>query len=103
MIPKIIHYCWFGKSPLPKLAKECIKSWQKYCPDFIIKEWNETNSPIHLFPFAEQALKAKKWAFVSDIIRLYALYTEGGIYMDMDVEVDWPITTFSKSSHIYWI
>lgn len=59
MIPKIIHYCWFGKSPLPKLAKECIQSWKKYCPDFVIKEWNETNSPIHLFPFAEQVLEAK--------------------------------------------
>lgn len=94
MIPKIIHYCWFGKSPLPKLAKECIKSWKKYCPDFTIKEWNEDNSPIHLFPFAEQALQAKKWAFVSDVIRLYALYTEGGIYMDMDVELIKPLYPF---------
>lgn len=94
MIPKIIHYCWFGKSPLPRLAKECIKSWQKYCPDFVIKEWNETNSPIHLFPFGEQALKAKKWAFVSDVIRLYALYTEGGIYMDTDVELIAPLYPF---------
>lgn len=94
MIPKIIHYCWFGKSPLPKLAKECIKSWKKYCPDFVIKEWNETNSPIHLFPFAKQALEAKKWAFVSDVIRLYALYTEGGIYMDTDVELIGPLYPF---------
>lgn len=94
MIPKIIHYCWFGKSPLPKLAKECIQSWKKYCPDFVIKEWNETNSPIHLFPFAEQALKDKKWAFVSDVIRLYALYTEGGIYMDTDVELMSPLYPF---------
>lgn len=94
MIPKIIHYCWFGKSPLPKLAKECIKSWKRYCPDFTIKEWNENNSPIHLFPFAEQALKASKWAFVSDVIRLYALYTEGGIYMDTDVELIGPLYPF---------
>ena len=71
MIPKIIHYCWFGKAPLPKLTKQCIRSWKKHCPDFEIKEWNETNSPLHLFPFAQQALEEKKWAFVADVIRLY--------------------------------
>ena len=87
MIPKIIHYCWYGGKPLPKLAKQCIASWRKHCPDYQIKEWNETNSPFHLFPFAEQALKEKKWAFVSDVIRLYALQTEGGIYMDTDIEL----------------
>ena len=99
MIPKIIHYCWFGKNPLPKLAQQCLESWKKQCPDFQIKEWNETNSPIHLFPFAEEALKAKKWAFVSDVIRLYALYTEGGIYMDTDVELIRPLTPFLKLSN----
>lgn len=94
MIPKIIHYCWFGGKPLPKLAKECIKSWKKYCPDFEIKEWNEKNSPLNLFPFVEDAVKAKKWAFVSDVIRLYALASEGGIYMDTDVELLKPLTPF---------
>ena len=94
MIPKIIHYCWFGKNPLPKLAKQCIESWKKQCPDYQIKEWNESNSPVHLFPFAEQALKAGKWAFVSDVIRLYALYTEGGVYMDTDVELIKPLDAF---------
>ncbi len=94
MIPKIIHYCWFGKAPLPKLTKQCIRSWKKHCPDFEIKEWNETNSPLHLFPFAQQALEEKKWAFVADVIRLYALYTEGGIYLDTDVELLKPLTPF---------
>lgn len=94
MIPKIIHYCWFGGAPLPKLAKQCIRSWKKHCPDFEIKEWNETNSPLPLFPFAQQALEEKKWAFVADVIRLYALYTEGGIYLDTDVELLKPLTPF---------
>lgn len=94
MIPKIIHYCWFGGKPLPELAKQCIRSWKKYCPDFEIKEWNESNSPLHLFPFVEEAVKAKKWAFVSDVIRLYALATEGGIYMDTDVELLKPLESF---------
>lgn len=94
MIPKIIHYCWFGKAPLPKLTKQCIRSWKKHCPDFEIKEWNETNSQLHLFPFAQQALEEKKWAFVADVIRLYALYTEGGIYLDTDVELLKPLTPF---------
>lgn len=94
MIPKIIHYCWYGGKPLPKLAKQCIASWKKFCPDYEIKEWNEENSPLHLFPFAEQAIKAGKWAFVSDVIRLYALQTEGGIYMDTDVELIKPLDIF---------
>lgn len=94
MIPKIIHYCWFGGAPLPKLAKQCIYSWRKYCPDFEIKEWNEANSPLDLFPFVEDAMKARKYAFVSDVIRLYALATEGGIYMDTDVELIKPLTPF---------
>lgn len=94
MIPKIIHYCWYGGRPLPKLAKQCIASWKKFCPDYEIKEWNENNSPLHLFPFAEQAIKAGKWAFVSDVIRLYILQTEGGIYMDTDVELTKPLDNF---------
>lgn len=94
MIPKTIHYCWFGKAPLPKLTKQCIRSWKKHCPDFEIKEWNESNSPLHLFPFAQKALEEKKWAFVADVIRLYALATEGGIYIDTDVELIKPLTPF---------
>lgn len=87
MIPPIIHYCWFGKSKMPQLAKECIESWKKHNPEFQIMEWNESNSPISQFPFAKQAFENQKWAFVSDVIRLWALKTYGGIYLDTDVEV----------------
>lgn len=85
MIPKIIHYCWFGKKPYPILMEQCLASWRKHCPDYEIKEWNEDNSPLHLYPFAQDAINAGKYAFASDVIRLYALYSEGGIYLDTDV------------------
>lgn len=87
MIPKIIHYCWFGKNPLPDTVRSYIETWKKYCPDYQIKEWNETNFDIHSLLYVEQAYNNKKWAFVSDVARLNALVTEGGIYMDTDVEV----------------
>lgn len=87
MIPKVIHYCWFGKKPLPELALKCIESWKKYCPDYEIKEWNEESFDINMYIYARQAYDAKKWAFVSDVARLYVLYQEGGIYMDTDVEL----------------
>lgn len=87
MIPKIIHYCWFGKKPLDKKTIKCIKSWKKYFPDYTIKEWNESNFDINMFQYTKDAYLSKKWAFVSDVARLYALYTEGGIYFDTDVEV----------------
>jgi hypothetical protein len=86
-IPKIIHYCWFGKKPLPKLAQKCIKSWQKYCPDYQIIRWDETNFDINSNLYIKQAYEAKKYAFVSDYVRLWALYNYGGIYMDTDVEL----------------
>lgn len=91
MIPKIIHYCWFGKKPYPILMEQCIASWRKHCPDYEIKEWNEENAPLHLYPFAQDAVNAGKYAFASDVIRLYALYSEGGIYMDTDVELLKPL------------
>lgn len=91
MIPKIIHYCWFGGNPLPKLAVDCIASWKKHLPDYIIVEWNESNFPIDDFIFAKQALEHKKFAFISDVCRLYALKKQGGIYMDTDVEVLKPL------------
>ena len=95
MIPKTIHYCWFGGNPLPKLAKKCIKSWKKYCPDFEIIEWNEANFDISSAPlYVRQAYEAKKWAFVTDYVRLYALTSYGGIYMDTDVEVIKPLDFF---------
>lgn len=91
LIPKTIHYCWFGGNPLPELAQKCIASWKKYCPDYEIVEWNESNFDVHCCSYAEEAYKAKKWAFVSDVARLYALVNYGGIYMDTDVEVIKPL------------
>ena len=91
MIPKIIHYCWFGKNPLPEMAQKCIASWKKYCPDYEIVEWNEDNFDVNSCAYAAEAYACKKWAFVSDVARLYALVTQGGIYMDTDVEVLKPL------------
>lgn len=79
---------------MPKLARQCIKSWKKYCPDFEIKEWNESNFDLDLYPYAREAYDAKKYAFVTDVVRLYALYHEGGVYMDTDVELIKPLTPF---------
>ncbi len=88
MIPKTIHYCWFGGNPKPPLAEKCIKSWQKYCPDFEIIEWNEDNFDISSCPlYVRQAYDAKKWAFVTDYVRLKIVYDHGGIYLDTDVEL----------------
>lgn len=87
MIPKVIHYCWFGRGPLNAKAKMCIKSWKKKLPDYKIKLWNEDNFDIESVPYVSQAYHARKFAFVADYVRLYALYTEGGVYMDSDVEV----------------
>ena len=97
MIPKIIHYCWFGKKPYPILMQQCLASWRKHCPDYEIKEWNEDNSPLHLYPFAQDAINAEKYAFAADVIRLYALYSEGGIYLDTDVELVKPLDTLLES------
>ena len=87
MIPKIIHYCWFGRNPLPELAQRCIASWKKYLPDYEIKEWNEDNFDVNIIPYTAEAYKAKKYAFVSDYARFWILYQYGGIYFDTDVEV----------------
>lgn len=87
MIPKIIHYCWFGGNPLPKDVQKYIETWKKFCPDYQIKEWNESNFNIHSPKYVEQAYENKKWAFVSDVARITALYQEGGIYLDTDVEI----------------
>ena len=91
MIPKIIHYCWFGRNPLPELAQKCIASWKKYLPDYEIKEWNEDNFDVNIIPYTAEAYKAKKYAFVSDYARFWILYRYGGIYFDTDVEVIRPI------------
>ena len=90
-IPKIIHYCWFGGNPLPELAQKCIESWKKYCPDYEIKRWDETNFDLNYNDYIRETYEAKKWAFVTDVVRLYALVNYGGIYMDTDVEVLKPL------------
>jgi hypothetical protein len=87
MIPKVIHYCWFGSAPMPKLALKCIDSWKKILPDYELKLWNETNFDIQSVPYTKEAYYARKYAFVTDYVRLYALFHFGGIYMDTDVEV----------------
>ena len=86
-IPKKIHYCWFGRNPLPKDAERCIESWRKFFPDFDIIEWNEDNFNVEDIPYTSQAYAAKKYAFVSDYARFKILYEHGGIYFDTDVEV----------------
>ena len=91
MIPKIIHYCWFGRNPLPPLAIQCIESWKKYFPDYEIKEWNEDNFDVNIIPYTSEAYKAKKYAFVSDYARFWILYNYGGLYFDTDVEVIRPM------------
>lgn len=91
MIPKVIHYCWFGRNPLPKLAEKCIESWKKYLPDYEIKEWNEDNFDVNIIPYTKEAYQAKKYAFVSDYARFWILYKYGGIYFDTDVEVIKPM------------
>ena len=87
MIPKIIHYCWFGGKPLPEDAKKYIESWEKYCPDYKICRWDESTFDINEIPYVKEAYEAKKWAFITDYVRLYVLKNIGGIYMDTDVEV----------------
>ncbi len=91
MIPKIIHYCWFGRGEKSKLMKKCIKSWKKYCPDYEIIEWNEDNFDVNSCLWTKQAYECKKWAFISDYVRLKVLYENGGIYMDTDVELRKPL------------
>lgn len=87
MIPKIIHYCWFGGNPLPNSAKKCIDSWKKFFPDYEIIEWNESNYDVRKIPYIAQAYDASKYAFVSDYARFDILYQYGGVYFDTDVEV----------------
>ena len=88
---KVIHYCWFGGNPLPELAQKCIESWKKFCPDYEIKEWNESNYDVNKCAYIKDAYKAKKWAFVSDYARFDILYNHGGLYFDTDVELIRPI------------
>lgn len=91
MIPKIVHYCWFGGNPLPESAIKCINSWKKFFPDYEIKEWNEQNFDVNSIPYTAEAYRAKKYAFVSDYARFWILYKYGGLYFDTDVEVIRPM------------
>lgn len=95
MIPKILHYCWFGGGAKPPLAEKCLASWRKYCPDFEIREWNEGNFDLSQAPlYVRQAYEAGRWAFVTDYVRLLPLTQEGGVYMDTDVELVKPLTPY---------
>jgi len=86
-IPKIIHYCWFGRGEKPDIVKKCIRSWEKNLPEYQIIEWNEENFNTDHNSYVKEAHEAKKYAFVSDFVRVHALYHMGGIYLDTDVEV----------------
>lgn len=90
MIPKIIHYCWFGRGPMPQLALDCIESWHKYMPDWEYKLWNEDNFDVNCNQYVREAYEARKFAFVSDFVRLVALRDFGGLYMDVDFLVKKP-------------
>ena len=87
MIPKKIHYCWVGGAPKPESVLVCINSWKKYCPDYEIIEWNETNYDFTKNKYMQQAYENKKWGFVPDYARLDIIYEHGGIYLDTDVEI----------------
>lgn len=91
MIPKIIHYCWFGGNPLPPLAQKCIKSWKKYCPDYEIVRWDESNFDVNCCAYTAAMYEQKKWAFLTDYVRLKVVYDNGGIYLDTDVELLKPL------------
>lgn len=85
MIPKKIHYCWLSDEPFPKKIRKCMETWHKTHPDYEIKRWSTKNFDVNSVPYVKEAYEARKWAFAADYIRMYALYTEGGIYLDSDV------------------
>lgn len=94
MIPKVIHYCWFGRGEMPKLMQKCIKSWSKYCPGWKVVLWNEDNFDVNSTIWTKEAYQARKFAFVTDYVRLKVLYEQGGVYMDADVELTQSIDRF---------
>jgi mannosyltransferase OCH1-like enzyme len=87
MIPKKIHFCWYGNGDYNDVIKKCINSWTEKLPEYEIKRWDETNTPFDKLPFLKLLHKQKKWSFISDYMRLYSVYTEGGIYLDTDIEI----------------
>lgn len=94
MIPKKIHYCWFGGKPKPESFYICLESWKKFLPQYEIIEWNESNFDFNVCEYVKLAVEQTQWAFVSDYARAQALYEQGGIYMDIDVEVKFPLDEF---------
>ena len=92
MIPKIIHYCWFGRGEMPELTLKCLASWKKYLPDYEIRIWNEDNFNVNSYRYAAEAYKERKFAFVADVCRLHVLKNIGGVYLDTDVEFIRPLS-----------
>lgn len=101
MIPKVIHYCWFGGNPKSDLILKCMASWKQYLPDWEFIEWNESNFDVNMFEYTREAYTSKKWAFVADVARLYAVYQCGGIYMDTDVELKQPFDSLLDCSAFF--
>lgn len=101
MIPKKIHYCWFGRNPKPKMAEKCIASWKKFCPDYEIIEWNEDNFDVNMNGYTRMCYEQKKYAFLSDYVRLLVVHEYGGIYFDTDVEVIKPMDMLLENSAFY--
>ena len=94
MIPKVIHYCWFGNGEIPEKEQQCIASWKKWCPDYKIVRWDESNYDVNAIPYTRDAYKEKKWSFVSDYARVVIIYHHGGIYLDTDVELLKPLDDY---------
>lgn len=101
MIPKKIHYCWFGGKELPKLAKKCIASWRKFCPDYEIIQWNEENFDLAQSAYTRWCYENGKWAFLSDYARLAVVAEHGGIYLDTDVELIKPLDELMQQEAFY--
>ena len=101
MIPKVIHYCWFGGNPLPKSALKCIDRWKKYCPDYEIVEWNERNFDVNMNQYTKSCYENKQWAYLSDYVRLFVVYQNGGFYFDTDVEMIRPVDEL-RTNESFW-
>lgn len=99
-IPRTIHLIWFGRNPYSPIIEKCLDSWKRYCPDYKIKLWNEDSFDINSNTFVKEAYNAKKWAFVSDYVRLYALFNEGGVYIDSDCELLRGIDEILEDEHV---
>ena len=101
MIPKKIHYCWFGGAQKPAMAQKCIQSWRRFCPDWEIIEWNEHNFDLDCNPYVRYCYDHKKWAFLSDYVRLAVVCRQGGVYFDTDVELVKPLDILLEHQAFY--